>query len=456
MVETWLPSAAGLRERLRALPGGEELLAAAADVAPGRAFIVGGAVRDLLFGRRPRELDVVVEGVDAPFGGPAVQLAAALASRVGAHASVHEHERFGTAIVEWEGEAQGQGGRIDIATARRERYRAPGALPEVQAASLAEDLGRRDFTVNALACPLGAPPGEPRAAPHALEELRAAPHALEDLRAGRLRVLHARSFIDDPTRLWRLARYRARLGFAVDERTARLAADAVAGGALRTVSLARIGAELRLALGEADAVAALAALERLGALAALHPRLRFDTALAGGALHLLASAAGGVAPGETRPDLLLLAVLLRPMAAGPLEGVESELRALMDGMEFPAPERDLAIRAALRADSLAEELANAHESSEIYEIASRESLESVALAGARGEPSRDEAGVSAHRWMTQLRNVRLEITGEDLLAAGLAEGPEIGRRLQAALCAKLNGELADGREAELAAALQLR
>jgi tRNA nucleotidyltransferase (CCA-adding enzyme) len=468
MVATSLPSAAGLRERLRALPGGEELLAAAADIAPGRAFLVGGAVRDLLFGRRPRELDVVVEGVEAPFGRPAAQLAAALASRVGAHASVHEHERFGTAIVEWGGDSQGardaegqgkgpgEGGRIDIATARRERYRAPGALPEVEPASLAEDLRRRDFTVNALACPLGAPPGEPLAAPHALEELCAAPHALEDLRAGRLRVLHERSFIDDPTRLWRLARYRARLGFAVEERTARLAADAVAGGALHTVSLARIGAELRLALGEADAVAALATLERLGALAALHPRLRFDTALAGGALNLLASAAGGVAPGETRPDLLLLAVLLQPMTAGSSPGVESEMRALTDGMEFPAPERDLVLRAAIRAGSLAEELANAHESSEIYEIASRESLEGVALAGARGEPSRDEAGVSAHRWMTELRNVHLEITGEDLLAAGLAEGPEIGRRLQAALCAKLDGELADGREAELAVALRLR
>ncbi len=467
MVET-SPSAADLLERLRALPGGAQLL----EAAPKGAFLVGGAVRDLLLDRRPQELDVVVEGGDVPFGRAAVQLAAALASRVGTRASVHEHERFGTAIVEWEGEkqdardaegagqAKGEGkrkeGRIDIATARRERYPAPGALPEVQAASLVDDLQRRDFTVNALACPLGVPPGEPRAAPRAREELRAVPHALEDLRAGRLRVLHERSFIDDPTRLWRLARYRARLGFAVEEHTARLAADAIAGGALRTVSLARIGAELRLALGEADAVAALAALEQLGALAALHPRLRFDTALAARALSLLASAVDGVAPGDTRPDLLLLAVLLRPMTDGPLEEVESEMRALIEGMELPAPERDLVLRAAIRADAFADELANAHESSEIYEIASRESLEGVALAGAWGELSRVGAGVSARRWMTELRNVQLEITGEDLLAAGLSEGPEVGRRLRAALCAKLNGELTDGRDAELAAALQLR
>ena len=105
---------------------------------------------------------------------------------------------------------------------------------------------------------------------------QAAPLALADLRAGRRRVLHERSFLEDPTRLWRLARYRARLGFDVQEDTAALAAEAVAGGALATVSGARLGAELRLALGEHDALAALASLEDLGALGALHPRVRWE------------------------------------------------------------------------------------------------------------------------------------------------------------------------------------
>ena len=96
------------------------------------------------------------------------------------------------------GDVEWKAGRIDIATARRSATPHPGALPEVEPASLAEDLLRRDFTVNALALALdGRRPGE----------LRAAPGAFEDLRAGRLRVLHERSFLDDPTRLWRLARY---------------------------------------------------------------------------------------------------------------------------------------------------------------------------------------------------------------------------------------------------------
>jgi tRNA nucleotidyltransferase (CCA-adding enzyme) len=265
-------------------------------------------------------------------------------------------------------------------------------------------------------------------------------------------VLHERSFLDDPTRVWRLARYRARLGFAVEEHTAQLAAAAVAEGALRAVSGARHGAELRLALREADAVAALTALDDLGVLAALHPRLRFDAQLAEAALELLSVAActGGPAP---RLELLLLAALLQPMAFGLEDGVEGDLYALLDSMEFPAPDRDLVIHAAICADALADELARAEADSEVYEAASCESLEGVALAGAWGELRWSDAGVAAHRWLTDVRNVRLEITGEDLLAAGIPEGPEIGRRLEAALRAKLDDELSGGREAELAAAL---
>ncbi|HYB24907.1 MAG TPA: hypothetical protein VED41_13980, partial [Solirubrobacteraceae bacterium] len=220
----------GGEEVLRALatrPGGPQLLALCEqreDVA-----LVGGAVRDLLLGRAPRELDVVA-------GADAATLARQLADRLGARVSTHE--RFGTALVEWEA------GRIDLATRRAESYAAPGALPEVRPGSVQEDLARRDFTVNAIAVALG---GGQRGT------LDSAEHALDDLASGRLRVLHERSFIDDPTRLWRLARYRARLRFQAEARTAQLAGAAVAAGALATVSGARVGAELRLALGEADA-----------------------------------------------------------------------------------------------------------------------------------------------------------------------------------------------------------
>src|SRR4029077_20349983 len=168
--------------------------------------------------------------------------------------------------------------RFDLATRRAESYPTPGALPEVRAGTPTEDLLRRDFTVNAIAVSLDGPNQG---------ELRAVAHALEDLREGRLRVLHAASFEDDPTRLLRLARYHARLGFAVEERTAELARQALGGGALDTVSGARVGAELRLALREQQAPAVLGAMQELGVLAAVHPRLSHDTALVERALELL-------------------------------------------------------------------------------------------------------------------------------------------------------------------------
>lgn len=435
------PSGVDVLERLRAEPGGKELLALAA---PG-TILVGGAVRDLLLDRHPRELDVVVEGKGDAFGHAAAQLAGALAAGVGALAGASEHERFGTATVEW------SVGRIDIATARSERYPAPGALPEVQPASLGEDLLRRDFTVNALALSLdGERPGE----------LSHAPHALEDLRAGRLRVLHERSFLDDPTRLWRLARYRARLGFTVEEHTAELARAAVAQGAPLTVSGARLGAELRLALAEPDPLAVLAELDRLGLLAALHPRLRFEEPLARRALELLGGVAarpGDARPGSggvesARPDLLLLAALVLALALRADGDPRAEIAALLDRLEFPAAERDRATAAAVAVPHLLDELPDAASFSRVRTIAMLVPPEGVALAGAASAA----AAAAARRWLQEIRHVRLRVTGDDLLASGIPEGPEIGRRLEETLRMRLDGELPDEREAQLAAALQLR
>jgi tRNA nucleotidyltransferase/poly(A) polymerase len=187
-----------------------------------RMAVVGGFVRDTWLQRAPRELDLVVEGN-----------AETLARSIGGE--VTGHDAFGTAT------ASGPGWSVDIAMARTERYLQPGALPEVTPATIEEDLARRDFTVNAIAVIV---PGG---------ELLAADNALADLAARRLRVLHERSFVDDPTRVMRLARYAERLGFGVEPGTAALAEQAT----LETLSGARIGSELRLILAEPDPVAVL-------------------------------------------------------------------------------------------------------------------------------------------------------------------------------------------------------
>lgn len=417
------------------LPGGPQLLALAADGA--ELALVGGAVRDILLERAPRELDVSIAGDAAAF-------AAELGSRLGA--SVTAHGRFGTAVVQWEA------GRVDVAARRAESYAAPGALPDVRPGSIVEDLARRDFTVNALAVPLaGARRGE----------LDAAPHALDDLAAGRLRVLHDASFREDPTRILRLARYAARLDFAVERRTAELAAAALAAGALDTVSRARVGAELRLALGEAAAVASLDRMQALGALAAIAPGCAFDARLAEEALALLGDG--------DRADLLLLAVAVRGVADafaggqaavaegqdhvadGAKPGGDERLRELLDGFELPAGERDRVLAAVRAARRLPGRMAQAAQPSQLARLVRDEPPEGVALAGALGSAADRTA---AAQWLDSLRRVRLHITGDDLLAAGVAPGPQVGARLQAALARKLDGELEDGPAAELDAALR--
>ncbi len=409
-------------EGLRKLPGGPELLRLAEN--RDDVELVGGAVRDLLLGRMPRELDVVVTDA-APF-------ARDLAFSLGLHVrdSSKEsldatlYERFGTAIVEWDG------AQIDIATRRAESYPAPGALPDVRDGSPEEDLARRDFTVNAIAVCLGGPEKG---------KLRVVPRALDDLAHGLLRVLHEQSFIDDPTRLFRLARYEARLGFEVEDRTADLAARALNDRALDTISGARIGAELRLGLAEDDAVAVLAAMDDLGLLTALHPQLRFDRQLIDRALELL--------PDDGRCDLLLVAALTLPLVLGAGDDPDVELRAFLDRLEFPAGDRDRILGAARAGARLSHELGVALVGSRLRAVVGNAPPEGVALAGAQGDAD------TARSWLKDIRHVRLQIDGDDLIAAGVPEGPEIGHRLEATLRRKLDGELADGREAELAAAL---
>jgi tRNA nucleotidyltransferase (CCA-adding enzyme) len=392
--------------RLRGLPAAGRLLPALEGLEG--VWFVGGVVRDLLLGRPVGpDVDIAVEG-------DAVALACALAARLGG--SVRAHGRFGTASV--------LAGvlRVDVAATREERYPRPGALPEVRPAPLDRDLRRRDFTVNAIAL---RPDGE----------LRTVEHALADLDARRLRVLHDASFLDDPTRLLRLARYAARLGFAPEPRTAALAAAAVAARALRTVSPPRVGTELGLLVREPDVPAALRSADRLGLLPALHPGLALppDPVL---------ERALALAPPDARRDALGL-------AACALDVPAPELRSWLGELGWEAGARDAAVAAATGARALAAQLDGVERPSALAALLRGRPPELVALAGALGPEA------EARRWLDELRHVRLAIDGHDLRGAGVEPGPGLGRALRAVLDRRLDGDLPDDREAQLAAALEV-
>jgi tRNA nucleotidyltransferase (CCA-adding enzyme) len=370
-------------ERISGVPGLTALRALASERGGG-LWLVGGAVRDALLGADVRDLDVVVEGD-----------AREVARRLGDVAA--EHERFGTAEVRLDG------GMVNLATARTETYSAPGALPDVRlGATIEEDLRRRDFTVNAIAVDL--------AGGRVVEF----PGARADLDARRLRTLHDRSFVDDPTRAYRLARYAQRLGLDVEEQTATLARAAD----WRTVSADRVANEVRLMLGEPDAVATLVTARAwLGD--GVPP---VDATVARAALALL--------PADGRPDVLLV------------PGAEWARR--MGGGEAEARRADLVARA----DELAAGMLAASRPSEIAAAVAGWPIEAVALAGALG------ADAPARAWIEKLRHVDLQIDGRDVIAAGVPEGPAVGEALGRALAARLDGAIPDSREAELRAAVE--
>lgn len=354
-----------------ALESNHPELAAVREVAGGRpVYLVGGAVRDLLLGNGRVDIDLVVEGD-----------ATALATRLGGE--VIEHERFATATAHLEGHD------IDIATARAESYPHPGALPEVEpTAGIAADLARRDFTVNAMAIPL-------RRDPELIDPHR----GREDLEAGLLRVLHPRSFEDDPTRALRAARYAARFGFSLERETEELLGQTE----LSTVSADRREAELLRLAGETEAVAGFALLAKWGL---LQPREN--------GLELAGRVAG-------------------LLAEHPWAGMAKRDRAILIAVLGPWGE--------------AERLATAHPGrpSEAVPLARGASAVELALARSMGAEWLD-------RYLLEWRDLSLDIDGEDLIAAGVPQGPDVGRGLTAALDRKLDGEIS-GREEELAVAL---
>jgi tRNA nucleotidyltransferase (CCA-adding enzyme) len=398
-----------LRERVRRLPGMDRVVPALEGLPA--AYLVGGAVRDLLRGASAVDLDLAVEG-------DVRSAARALADRLGGQ--TREHERFGTATVRAGDLA------FDLATTRRETYERPGALPRVEPASLDEDLARRDFGFNAIAIGLS---GDD------LGHLYDPQGGLADLEAGSVRVLHDRSFVDDPTRLLRALRYEARLGFAVHPDTETLARAAVDDGALDTVSGARVRDELMDLLAEPKAAAGVARMAELQIDRALHPALAADPAL-------VASASLGATTIGADRALSALAALC---AEAP-----DQLGPWLGDLHLTAAERDAVIRAARDGQQLAKVLhSREHSASELAGLLAQEPAEALALALALGAPPEPVL-----RWAEELRHVTLEISGEDLIAAGVPEGPRLGRALRETLARKLEG-VVDGRDQELETALRL-
>jgi len=186
-------------------------------------FLTGGAMRDMLGGFQIRDLDFTVEG-------NALKLVKALVAKHGAKTlSTDEYQRSAELLFP-------NGVTLQVAMSRKARYGKPGTKPHVAPATIQEDLRGRDFTVNAIALSLN------RASRGLLLDPM---NGLADLERRELRNLHAYSFYDDPSRLFRLHRLRCRLGFTVEERTQQQYDNARAAEMEKYIPQQTLGEELR-------------------------------------------------------------------------------------------------------------------------------------------------------------------------------------------------------------------
>ena len=380
-------------------------------------YLVGGTVRDILLGERSFDVDIAVEGDGIAF---ARELARALSGRV------NVHHKFGTAVVLY-----GKDERVDVVTARTEFYESPAALPAVERATIREDLFRRDFTINAMAVSLGGEDFGRLVDPFG---------GRRDLETRTLRVLHNLSFIEDPTRIFRAIRYENRHGLRMDEHTLQLARGCIEVGLVGDLSSARLRDELEALLEEHEIGHSILRLGDLGADRAIHPRLVADEE----AVRLLDRVLA--LRDELHLDVpswrLGLEVLAREMSS-------TEVYDWLDRLKVRRRDAEQIAAAVTVGPRIAERLRTDEPTpAELVDLADRYAPDAPLFALALEDLPR-------LREYFRLRGVRLAISGGDLAELGLGESPRVGEVLAELRRRKLNGELPDGRESELAAAREL-
>ncbi len=398
-------------------------------------YFVGGIVRDLLLGHSIVDIDIVVEG-------DAIRLAQAVAQAYGGE--VRTHRRFGTAkwllpeeiwrevAPDTAAPTPGQVNLpafIDLVTARTEFYSEPTALPLVEWSAIKQDLHRRDFTINTLAIRLD---------PNHWGELLDFYGGEADLRQKIIRVLHSLSFIDDPTRILRAARFEARLNFRLDPRSEALIADALP--MLNRITGSRIRHELDLIFHEARPEAALERLQAFHALQAIHPALHSDDWLQTRYQRLRTQLEPGL--WELSPEnqaFLPWAILFYRLDAEALTDLALQLMLPRHIQEYF--DQLPALQAAL------ESLPLLHTPSRI--VAQLEPFNAPLLAAAW--VITDDATICERLeyYWRKLRHIQAELGGDDLRALGIAPGPLYRRILAELRQGRLDGTITS-REAELA------
>ncbi len=413
-------------------------------------YLVGGAVRDLLLAQASgtlmiKDIDLVVDGFHKSADvGAGVELAKALQQLYPA-ARLEIHGAFQTAALLWHKDPELDSLWVDIATARTEFYPYPAANPEVEASSIRQDLYRRDFTINALALRLTTPRagvGAQAAAP-----LLDFFGGLIDLQAKQIRVLHANSFIEDPTRIYRGVRFAVRFGFQIEPQTEEFIRYAINSGVYdrtaqensRTPALqTRLKTELKHILEARYWKSALQLLDNLGALQCIHPSLKLDMEVIR-QLRLLERCLRRFDPQPTlihwemRLETLIahLAPEYRPKVAKNLQLPEDSIARLKNLAQVQTEVMTL--------------LPTLQRPSQVVQLLRQCDLSILILIAVQ---SPREIRHQIWEYLTVWANVQPLLNGNDLKKLGYKPGPQYRQILDDLLAATLNGVIKDRFEAE--------
>ncbi|OPY82825.1 MAG: Multifunctional CCA protein [Syntrophus sp. PtaU1.Bin005] len=379
-------------------------------------FLVGGIVRDMVMRVDNLDVDLVVEGDGVVF-------ARVLGNAFGA--KVSPHEKYKTAVIRLPG-----GVRIDVATARLEYYRMPGAFPEVEESNLKLDLSRRDFTINTMAVALN---------PQRFGELIDYFGAQRDIREKKIRVLHSLSFVEDPSRILRAVRFEKRRGFSLGKQTISLVSSAVHAGFLRNIPGRRIFHEMRQILQEEDPIRCMDRLRELKVLEAIHPDLIFDEPMRE-AFHAVRETLLWFRLLYTREKVRVWFLYFLAMT----ESMDPQtVVALGDAFGLRREDAEILLSSREKVREIMRRMASLPDilPSQAVDILEKASLEEILYAMSRSKSASFKKIFSTY--VTTWRNYRPPISGRDLLAIGFSGNRELGACLKEIRDRCLNGEIRD-------------
>lgn len=374
------------------------------------AYLVGGSVRDLLRGEENLDIDIVIEGDGLSF-------ARVLGERL--QAKVRAHHKFGTAQI------FSANFKIDVATARTEYYESPAALPKVETSSIKKDLYRRDFTINTLTVKLN---------PKDFGILIDFFGGQRDLRERTIRVLHNLSFVEDPTRAFRAIRFAERFGFKISKHTENLIKSTIEMNLFDKLSGPRLYEELLLAFYETDPAKTLKRLSAFGLLKVIHPNLVFTEELEATLKSMQETLSWFnllFLEEETDKAILYLMALLSGLK-------DEDMKSALERLCPPPKARDIIVSGISKAGNLIRQLP-VDDPAVIYKILGSLNLETILFIMALSKDRRKKKVVS--QYLTELRNVKTFLKGDDLKEMGIKPGPVYSRILKNLLDERLRGRL---------------